>query len=194
VKERPAARHDVYVVRHGATEWSRDGRHTGRTDLPLLAEGEEQARATGALLAGRAFSMVLTSPLQRARRTAELAGHGDAEVDDDLVEWDYGEYEGITTREIQRTVPGWTVWSGPMPGGETLAEVAARCDRVIERLLAADGDSLVVAHGHLLRVLTARWCQLDAIEGRRFVLGTATLSRLGWEHDLPCVHLWNARS
>ncbi|MCD9624129.1 histidine phosphatase family protein [Rhabdothermincola salaria] len=184
---------DVYLVRHGATEWSRDGRHTGRTDIPLLPEGEEQARATGALLAGRTFSTVLTSPLQRARRTAELAGHAAAEVDDDLVEWDYGDYEGVTSREIQRTVPDWTVWSGPIPGGETLAEVATRCDRVIERLRAVDGDSLVVAHGHLLRVFTARWCRLDPVEGRRFVLGTATLSRLGWEHDMPCVHLWNAR-
>ena len=193
MSEAAVERHDVYVVRHGATEWSRDGRHTGRTDLPLLPEGEDQARATGALLGDRRFSTVLTSPLQRARRTAELAGHADAEVDDDLVEWDYGDYEGVTSREIQRTVPGWTVWSGPIPGGESLADVAARCDRVIERLLAADGDSLVVAHGHLLRVLTARWCQLDPVEGRRFVLGTATLSRLGWEHGLPCVHLWNAR-
>lgn len=193
MSEAAVERHDVYVVRHGATEWSRDGRHTGRTDLPLLPEGEDQARATGALLGDHGFSTVLTSPLQRARRTAELVGHPDAEVDDDLVEWDYGDYEGVTSREIQRTVPDWTVWSGPIPGGESLAEVAARCDRVIQRLLAADGDSLVVAHGHLLRVLTARWCQLDPVEGRRFVLGTATLSRLGWEHGLPCVHLWNAQ-
>jgi probable phosphoglycerate mutase len=115
-------------------------------------------------------------------------------IDDDLVEWGYGDYEGVTSQEIQRTHPGWTVWSGPIPGGEAVDEVAERCDRVIDRLRAADGDSLVFAHGHVLRVFTARWCQLDPVEGRRFVLGTATLSRLGWEHHMPCVHLWNARS
>jgi broad specificity phosphatase PhoE len=187
-------RHDLYVVRHGATGWSRNGRHTGRTDLPLLPEGEDQARTTGALLDGRTFALVLTSPLQRARRTAELAGYGDAaEIDEDLVEWDYGDYEGVTSAEIHRTDPQWTVWRGPVPGGETLSQVGARCDRVIERVRAAAGDSLVFAHGHLLRVLTARWCQLEPVEGRRFVLDTATLSRLGWEHGLPGVHLWNAR-
>jgi probable phosphoglycerate mutase len=185
-------RPDVYVVRHGATEWSVDGRHTGRTDLPLLPEGEDQARATGRLLAGHRFALVLTSPLRRARRTCELAGLGDdAVVDEDLREWDYGEYEGVTTAEIREQHPGWTVWSGPCPGGETIEQVAARADRVIERARTADGDVALFAHGHILRVLTARWCQLHPVEGRRFVLETGTLSQLGWEHEYPGVLRWN---
>jgi broad specificity phosphatase PhoE len=189
-----APRPTLWVVRHGATEWSRDGRHTGRTDLPLLPDGEEQARATGALLAGRPFSLVLTSPLERARRTCELAGYGDvAQVDEDLLEWDYGAYEGITTPEIRTTAPGWTVWTGPNPGGETIEQVAARADRVIERVLGTDGDCVVFGHGHSLRVLTARWCELPPVEGRRFVLETATLSHLGWEHEYRTVRLWNSR-
>jgi broad specificity phosphatase PhoE len=195
VPDAAPALHDVAVVRHGATEWSMDGRHTGRTDLPLLPAGEAQARAAGALLEGRSYALVLTSPLQRARRTAELAGHGDGiVVDPDLLEWDYGDYEGVTSAEIHRTVPGWTVWSGPIPGGETLAQVAARADRVVERLRAADGDALVFGHGHMLRVLAARWCELEPVEGRRLPLETATVSRLGWEHSVPGIHLWNARA
>jgi probable phosphoglycerate mutase len=190
----PPARHDLYVIRHGATEWSVNGRHTGRTDLPLLPEGEDQARATAKLLTGHAFALVLTSPLQRARHTCELAGLGDqAVVDDDLLEWDYGDYEGVTSREIQDHDPGWTVWTGAIPNGETLEQVAARTDRVIARARAADGDVAVFAHGHVLRVLTARWCELAPVEGRRFVLDTATLCQLGWEHDSPAVLRWNAR-
>jgi probable phosphoglycerate mutase len=185
---------DLYVIRHGATEWSLDGRHTGRTDLPLLPQGEDEARATGALLAGHPFALVLTSPLQRARRTCELAGlGGQAVVDDDLRELDYGDYEGVTTATIRETVPGWTVWNGPCPDGETLDQAAVRVDRVIARARAADGDVAVFAHGHILRILTARWCDLDPVGGRRFVLHTATLSRLGWEHGEPGVVLWNAR-
>lgn len=184
----------AWLVRHGATEWSRDGRHTGRTDLPLLPEGEDEARAAGKLLQGLDLSLVLTSPLSRARRTCELAGLGDeAVVDDDLQEWDYGDYEGFTTAQIRRTVPGWTVWTGPCPGGETPEQVGARADRVIARVLAADGDVALFAHGHLLRVLTARWCELDPTEGRRFVLETATVSQLGWEHEYRAVRLWNGR-
>ena len=184
---------DVFVVRHGATEWSRDGRHTGRTDLPLLPDGEDQARAAGRSLAGRPFALVLTSPMQRARRTCELAGLSDqAVVDDDLLEWDYGDYEGVTTDQIRQTVPGWTVWTGGCPGGETIEQVAARVDRVIDRCLATEGDVAVFGHGHCLRVLVARWCQLDPIEGRRFVLGTATLSQLAWEHEYRAVSRWNA--
>jgi probable phosphoglycerate mutase len=184
----------LYVIRHGATEWSKNGRHTGTTDLPLLPEGEDQARATGELLDGHRFALVLTSPLQRARRTCELVGLGDqAEVDDDLHELDYGDYEGITTAQIRETVPGWTVWSHPCPGGETLDEAATRVDRVIARARAADGDVAVFAHGHILRILTARWCELPPVEGRRFVLHTATLSELGWERDDPAVILWNSR-
>jgi broad specificity phosphatase PhoE len=184
----------LFVIRHGATEWSKNGRHTGITDLPLLPEGEDQARATAKLVAGREFALVLTSPLQRARHTCELVGLGDqAEIDDDLREFDYGSYEGVTTAEIRETVPGWTVWSHPCPGGETLEQAAMRVDRVIERARAAKGDVAVFAHGHILRILTARWCELDPVEGRRFVLHTATLSELGWERDDPAVILWNSR-
>ncbi len=184
----------LFVIRHGATEWSKNGRHTGITDLPLLPEGEDQARATAKLVAGREFALVLTSPLQRARHTCELVGLADqAEIDEDLREFDYGSYEGITTATIRETVPGWTVWSHPCPGGETLEQAAARVDRVIDRARRADGDVAVFAHGHILRILTARWCDLDPIEGRRFVLHTATLSELGWERDDPAVILWNSR-
>lgn len=184
----------LFVIRHGATEWSRNGRHTGTTDLPLLPEGEDQARATATLMAGREFAVVLTSPLRRARHTCELVGLADqAEIDEDLREFDYGDYEGVTTTEIRETVPGWTVWSHPCPGGETLGHAAARVDRVIQRARTASGDVAVFAHGHILRILTARWCELDPVEGRRFVLHTATLSELGWERDDPAVILWNSR-
>lgn len=187
-------RHEVFVVRHGATEWSQNGRHTGRTDLPLLPAGEAEAASTGRLLHGRPFALVLVSPLSRARRTCELAGYLDqAEVTDDLVEWDYGSYEGITTKEIRRTVPGWTVWDGAIPGGESIDEIAARADRVIARMRAADGDVALFGHGHSLRVLAARWCDLPPVEGRRFPLETATLSVLGWEHEYPTIRAWNQR-
>jgi broad specificity phosphatase PhoE len=184
----------LYLIRHGATEWSRNGRHTGITDLPLLPEGEDQARATAKLIAGHRFALVLTSPLQRARHTCELVGLADrAEVDHDLRELDYGVYEGVTTAKIRETVPDWTVWTHPCPGGETLEQAAARVDRVIDRAQAASGDVAVFAHGHILRILTARWCDLDPVEGRRFVLHTATLSELGWEREEPAVILWNSR-
>lgn len=184
----------LYVVRHGATEWSVSGRHTGSTDLPLLAEGEQQAIDAGKLLCDVDFSMVLTSPLQRARRTCELAGLADrAEIDPDLHEWDYGDYEGITTAQIRETVPGWTVWSAPCPGGETAEQVAARADRVIERVRSQSGTAAVFSHGHFLRVLAARWCELEPIEGRRFVLDPATVGILGWERETPAVCRWNAR-
>lgn len=189
-----ATRNRLFVIRHGATEWSRTGQHTGHTDIPLLPEGEEQARATGALLAHERFALVLTSPLQRARRTCELVGLGaQAEVEPNLIEWEYGEYEGITSAQIHRTVPGWTVWTGAIPGGETIEQVAARADAVIERVLAAEGDCIVFAHGHILRTLTARWCELDPCEGRRFVLDPATLCILGWEHDSRAILQWNSR-
>jgi broad specificity phosphatase PhoE len=189
------SRATLVVVRHGATEWSRNGRHTGRTDLPLLPDGEDQARATGAVLAGRHFDLVLTSPLSRARRTCELAGYGDvAEVDPDLLEWDYGDYEGVTSAQIRETVPDWTVFTGTCPGGETVDEVAARADRVIARVLATGGACAVFGHGHSLRVLAARWCELAPVEGRRFVLDTATYNLLGWEHESRTVEVWNSRS
>jgi len=184
----------LYVVRHGATEWSRSGQHTGRTDLPLLAEGEEQARATGSLLSGIDFSLVLCSPLQRAQRTCELAGLLDrAVIDTDLQEWDYGDYEGVTTPTIRESVPGWTVWSGTCPNGETIEQVSTRADRVIEQVRKESGNVIVFAHGHFLRVLTARWCELDPLEGQRFILDPATLSILGWERETPAVRQWNSR-
>ena len=184
----------LYVVRHGATEWSTSGQHTGRTDLPLLPEGEEQARQTGALLQGIDFSLVLCSPMSRAQKTCELVGLRDqAVIDDDLHEWDYGDYEGVTTQTIRESVPGWTVWNGTCPNGESIEQVAMRADRVIGRIRAESGNVIVFAHGHFLRVLTARWCELDPIEGRRFVLDPATLSILGWERETPAVRQWNGR-
>lgn len=183
---------EVWLVRHGETEWSRSGRHTSTTDLPLLPEGEEVARGLGDRLERREFGLVLTSPRQRARRTAELAGFPDAVVDDDLAEWAYGDYEGITTDQIRESVPGWTIWTGDCPGGETADEVGERLDRVIARLTAADGPSLVFAHGHSLRVLTARWLGLPAADGRFFRLGTATVSVLAHERESPVVLRWNS--
>ncbi|GAA2825586.1 histidine phosphatase family protein [Kribbella solani] len=182
----------LFLVRHGETEWSRSGRHTSVTDLPLTAEGERVAKSLRPRLAGESFDLVLSSPRQRARRTAELAGFPDAEVDDDLVEWNYGEYEGITTAEIRRTVPGWTIWDDPVPNGETPAQLSTRLDRVITRITATPGDVLVFGHSHALRALTARWLNLPATEGRHFILDTATLSTLGWERDSPAIHHWNS--
>ncbi|GAA1547332.1 histidine phosphatase family protein [Kribbella lupini] len=182
----------LWLVRHGETEWSKSGKHTSTTDLPLTAEGERIAGELRDRLQGHDFDLVLTSPRQRARRTAELAGFADAEVDDDLVEWDYGDYEGITTAQIRETVPGWTVWANPVPNGETPAQVAARLDRVNARIAAVDGDVLVFGHSHALRALTARWLELDVTEGRHFVLNTATVSILGWERGSPAIHQWNA--
>ncbi|WP_028657318.1 histidine phosphatase family protein [Nocardioides sp. J54] len=182
----------VTLVRHGATEWSLSGRHTSATDLPLLPEGERGAKEVAARLAASAFAEVLTSPRQRARRTAELAGFPDAEVVPDLVEWSYGDYEGRTTAEIREDVPGWSIWTHPAPGGETANEVAARCDRVVERVRAASGPVLVFAHGHVLRALTARWLGLPASEGRLFRLDTSTVSVLGHERETPVLLRWNS--
>ena len=185
--------HRIWLYRHGATEWSRNGRHTGVTDLPLLPEGEAVARSMAPAIADRRFALVLASPLARARRTAELLGLGDhLEIDPDLHEWNYGDYEGITTATIRETVPGWTVWSHPCPNGETGDEVAARCRRVIERALAADGDVALVAHGHLLRVLAATWLGLPPADGRLLRLDTGTECVLGFEHEYRTVVRWNA--
>ncbi len=184
---------EIWLFRHGATEWSKNGRHTGTTDLPLLPEGERVATAMRPFVSSRTFSMVLSSPLNRARRTAELIGVGDqATVDDDLHEWDYGEYEGVTTAKIRDRVPGWTIWSGDCPGGETGAQVAERCRRVVDRCLAADGDVALVAHGHLLRVLAATWLGLPPEDGRFFRLDTGTYCVLGFEHEYRTIHHWNA--
>jgi probable phosphoglycerate mutase len=188
----PDARPTLWLVRHGETEWARLGRHTGRTDVPLTEAGEEQARALGRCLAGHAFAFVLTSPLSRAAETAALAGFGDLAVaDPDLREWDYGSLEGRLTDEIRADYPGWTIWRGPWPDGETSDQVAARADRVIARARAAEGDVLVFGHGHQLRVMAARWLELAPASGAMFALGTATVSSLGWEREMPVVETWN---
>ncbi|QFY08093.1 histidine phosphatase family protein [Nonomuraea phyllanthi] len=189
---------EMLLLRHGETEWSKAGRHTGRTDLPLTEHGEDQARALAPLVKGQAFDLVLVSPAQRARRTAELAGLGGYRLDPDLWEWDYGGYEGITTQDILDTRPGWYLWrDGVIPGdaehpGESAAEVAARADRVIERARRAGGRVALVAHGHFLRVLAARWLGLGPEEGRLLKLDTGTYSRLGFEHAEPVLATWNA--
>jgi broad specificity phosphatase PhoE len=184
----------VYLARHGETAWSLSGQHTGRTDLPLTERGEGNARALGRRLRGLAFAKVLTSPLQRARRTCELAGFGEvAEIDPDLVEWDYGRYEGRRTTEIHAERPGWLLFRDGCPGGEMPEQVGARADRVIACLRAIRGDVLVFSSGHFLRVLAARWLGRETASGQYFVLGTASLSTLGYEHDLsePAIRLWN---
>ncbi len=183
---------DVWLVRHGETEWSRNGRHTGSTDLPLTEAGEAAARTLAPRLADRSFALVLTSPMQRARRTAELAGFPDAEVDEDLAEWGYGDYEGITTDEIRETVPDWTVWTHPSPGGEDAEQVAARLDRVVSRCREVDGDVLLVGHGHALRALAARWLDLPVSEGRLLKLDTGTVSVLGHEREQVVLLHWNS--
>lgn len=189
---------ELLLLRHGETEWSKNGRHTGRTDLPLTPAGEDQASALAPLVKGRTFDQVLVSPAQRAIRTAELAGLTDYEVDPDLWEWDYGGYEGITTPAIRETRPGWYLWrDGVPPGdaehpGETVEQVAARADRVIARARAEAGEVVLVAHGHFLRVLAARWLGLPPTDGRLFRLDTGTYSRLGFEHAEPVILTWNA--
>jgi probable phosphoglycerate mutase len=182
----------LWSVRHGQTEWSVSGRHTGRTDIPLDDDGRRQARELAATLAGLSVALVLTSPLRRARETCELAGYGDrAIVDDDLQEWDYGDYDGLTTEEIRRTRPDWSLWRDGCPGGETAAEVGTRADRVITRLREGDGDAIAFAHGHLLRVLAARWIGLEPEAGALLALSTATVSLLGWEREQAVVRRWN---
>ena len=184
---------EVWLVRHGETEWSASGRHTGSTDLPLTEQGRTAARAVAPALKEHEFAAVLTSPLRRARETCELAGFAErAEVLDDLREWDYGDYEGLTTPQIRELDPGWTVWQDGCPGGESAGDVGERADRVVARLRAIDGDVAVFAHGHLLRVLAARWCGLAPAAGAVLALDTATLSRLGWEREQPVVRMWNS--
>jgi broad specificity phosphatase PhoE len=182
---------EVVLVRHGETEWSRELKHTGRTDVPLTEVGERQARVVGEALRGREFALVLSSPLRRALDTARLAGF-EPEVRDELAEWDYGEYDGRRTVEIREEVPDWTIWRYGALGGETVAEVSARADRLVEELLRAEGDVLVFSHGHLLRVLTARWLGFDAADGRLFALDSGTLSALGFEREQRVIRVWNA--
>lgn len=194
----------LWLLRHGETEWSRDGRYTGLTDLPLTPHGEEQALAAREHLAGVPFDLVVTSPLQRAVRTAELAGFPDAEVLPFAHEWDYGDNEGLESAAVRRDNPGYLIWNDGAPNGETLGQVSERADRVIARVQAGCGtpedrdpgaepvqNALLVAHGHFLRIVAARWLQFGGIEGRRFVLGTAAVCALGWDKRTPAIVHWN---
>ena len=186
---------EVVLVRHGETAWSRSGQHTSFSDVGLTPAGEDEARAAAVKLADRRFAAVFTSPMRRARETCALAGFADrAVVTDDLCEWNYGDYEGLTTAQIRATNPGWTIFTGDPPGGETSAQVGARADAVIARAVAAalGGDVALFSHGHFLRVLGARWIGLDAREGAGLRLDTATICVLGYEHDRRVLHVWNA--
>jgi probable phosphoglycerate mutase len=185
----------VYLARHGETAWSLTGQHTGLTDLPLTERGERNACQLGERLRGLTFARVYTSPLQRARRTCELAGFGAvAEVDPDLVEWDYGQYEGLRTAEIRVKHPGWLLFRDGCPGGESPVQAAARADRVVSRLRTVQGDVLLFSSGHFIRVLAMRWIELElTANARRFMLSTASLSAVGYENELsrPVIRLWN---
>ncbi len=182
----------VVLVRHGETEWSRELKHTGRTNVPLTDRGREEAERVGEALRGRTFTLVLTSPLQRATETCRLAGFGEVvRLRDELREWDYGDYEGRKTEDIRKDVPRWTVWTGGVPNGETIEQVGARADRVLVEIRALDGDVLVFSHGHLLRILTARWLGLEPRAGALFALDAATLSTLGYERETSVINEWN---
>ena len=185
----------LWLLRHGATEWALNGRHTGSTDLPLLPEGEAEARALGPVLSQQTFAAVFSSPLQRAQRTCELAGLGDQmQSCDDIIEWNYGDYEGITTATIRETVPDWTVWSHGCPNGEGAPQVEARCTTAISTALAVpgEGDVALFAHGHILRALAGTWLGLGAAGGQLLRLGTASVSILGWERETRAIQRWNA--
>ena len=182
----------LVCVRHGETEWSRSGKHTGTTDVPLTEEGRDAANRLEHVLLAHTYGLVLASPLSRARDTAFLAGFTEAQVDDDLREWDYGDYEGKTTNEIRETRPGWFLWDDGVVNGETLDAVAARADRVIDKVRAQGGRSIAFAHGHVLRILAARWLGRDPDFGRHLVLSPATVSVLGWERNCPALESWNA--
>ncbi|MFJ3957299.1 histidine phosphatase family protein [Arthrobacter sp. NPDC090010] len=181
----------LWLLRHGETEWSRSGQYTGRTDLPLTEEGERQAVRAGSVLQDVKFRQVLTSPLQRARRTAELAGFPHAEPEPDAMEWDYGDYEGVNSAEVRAQNPSYLIWNDGVPNGETIEQVAARADRIVQRVRdGGPGDVLVVAHGHFCRILTARWLGLEPGLGRHFLLGTARVCTLGWDKRTPAVVSW----
>ena len=183
---------ELWLIRHGETEWSLSGAHTSRTDIPLTDRGRERAQKIKEYLQGKNFSMVLTSPMQRARETCRIAGLGDAaQIDNDLVEWDYGEYEGRTTKDIQKEVPGWSVWTSPIVGGESMDQVAARANRVIARAAAKGGSVALFAHGHILRILAACWIESPPIMGSRLALSTGAVSTLGFEHQTRVITMWN---
>lgn len=191
-KHKPAKPFELWLVRHGETEWSASGQHTGRTDLPLTPEGKLHARQIGGFLNGRGFALVLTSPSERARETCRLAGYGEnAIIDRNLREWDYGEYEGRTTPEIQIERPGWSLWRDGVIGGERIDQVAVRAQKLIDRAAAGSGDTLLFAHGHILRVLAACWLGLPPEAGSLFSLGPASVSVLGYEHDTRVITEWN---
>ena len=186
-------RPELWVCRHGETEWSRDLKHTGTTDVALTDVGAQQAQTLAARLAGEQFDLVLASPRRRARDTAARAGFPDALEEPAAVEWDYGDSEGLTTETIRQTVPGWTVWTHPIPGGETAYDVGARADAVISRVRRLrSGRALLFTHGHLARVLAARWLGMKAAAGQHFRLDTGTVSVLGWERETPAIARWNA--
>jgi probable phosphoglycerate mutase len=183
---------DIWLVRHGETAWSLSGAHTGRTDIPLTANGEKGAVTAGHFLAGHNFAMVLSSPLQRARRTAELAGFGAVmQLDPNLEEWNYGDYEGRTSAEIQSDRPGWSPFREGFPSGETIEQVAARAQKVIDRALTADGNALLFAHGHILRILAATWLGIEPNAARLFALSPVGISVLGYEHETRVINRWN---
>jgi len=183
---------ELWLIRHGETEWSLSGAHTSRTDIPLTDRGRERAQKIREYLQGKSFSMVLTSPMQRARDTCRIAGFGDvAQIDNDLVEWDYGVYEGRTTKDIQKEVPGWSVWTSPIVGGETSDQVADRANRVIGRAAAKGGRVALFAHGHILRILAACWIESPPIMGSRLALSTGAVSTLGFEHQTRVITMWN---
>jgi len=191
---------ELILIRHGETAWSLSGQHTSRTDLPLTDEGRIRARALGQILKGmfpRGFALVLASPMRRAIETCHLAGY-QPEIEDNLHEWDYGSYEGLTSDDIQKSAPGWTIWTGAVPGGETAEQVGARADRVIQRCLPVlhsagpgEGNAALFSHGHMLRVLAARWLELAPDDGRLLGLDTASVSALGWEHTTRVIRFWN---
>jgi probable phosphoglycerate mutase len=183
----------VYIIRHGETEWSLSGQHTGITDIPLTENGRDAAKILQPFLTKQSFVLVLTSPLQRAKETCKLSGLGDrAEVESNLMEWNYGDYEGLTSAQIHETAPGWIVFNDGAPRGETPEQVAVRADRVIARVRSVKGDVALFAHGHILRVLVARWLDLPATAGRNFLLGTGTLNILSYYRGYPAIQTWNA--
>jgi broad specificity phosphatase PhoE len=187
-----AERAELWLIRHGETEWSVTRRHTGRSDIALTPTGEHQAATLGRHLAERPFALVLCSPLQRARETCRLAGYCDVAIfTDDLLEWDYGAYEGCTTSEIRTEIPGWSIWTGSVPGGETIEQVGRRAERVIKQALGAGGAVALFAHAHILRVLTACWLGLPPDAGRMLALGTASMSVLGYERENRVISVWN---
>jgi probable phosphoglycerate mutase len=189
----PMLRGEVLLIRHGETEWSVSGQHTGVTDIPLTEHGRDEARQLRPLLAGADYALVLSSPLARARATCELAGLGHRmEVDPDLLEWNYGDYEGLTPAEIERSAPGWMIFTDGCPGGESPEQVGARVDRLIARIRAHPGRIALFAHGHVFRVFAARWIGLPPSEGRHFMLDTSTVSVLSYYHGTPALKRWNA--